>query len=259
MTDVAEKSTPIDIPDHVVGSERMLLQAFNLWFNPEAERRIMAGAATFQLKRAQVIFAEGKAPAVRFNDEVRGSLIAKLTKPIEIGDEVLQSDVTQVDGFELDLADADAGHFTIYEWDHGQSWRIFFDFRRNRRGAAALVAAAEQFVAAAEFSLSQGHAGPFIDNLFSATELLAKARLITSAAESNLKSHSAIHTKINMWGKRGNVDARFVELFNELSNLRRAARYQAAVPTLKADDPVGRARAEIAALKMRLKRFSDTP
>lgn len=261
MTDVAEGSIAVDIPDHIVGPERTLLQAFNLWFNPETERRIAAGTLTapFHLKRAQVIFAEGKAPEVRFNDEVRGGLLATLSKPItEIGTEVLLSEITEIKGYELDVADADAGHFTIYEWDDGQSWRMFFDFRRNKRGAATLVASAEQFLAAAEFSSEQGYSGPFIDNLFSATELLAKARLVTAIAENNLKSHGAIHSKLNMWGKLGNVDARFVELFNELSSLRRDARYRAVGRTLKVDDPIGRARAEIAALKERLKRFGDS-
>jgi HEPN domain-containing protein len=138
---------------------------------------------------------------------------------------------------------------------------MIFDFQTNKGKAANLVRLAEEFLDTAKFAASNGKNGPLIDNLFSCCELLAKARLITYAEEKRLGSHGAIHAKINRWGKLGNVDGKFVELFNELSNARSKARYNAdsvALPCV-GDDAIGCAGAEIDLLKTRLARFSDDP
>lgn len=196
-------------------------------------------------------------PQVRFNDEVVGALEVKTTKAVNAGDPVYFSDIADISRFELNSADADAGHFTVFKWDGG--WRIFFDFQRNRRSAADLVASAEQFTATAELALERGFQGPFVDNLFNASELLARARLITAAAEDEVKTHRMVGAKINLWGRLGNVEERFLSLFNELSRLREQARYRGGAPVLKADDPLERIRAEISSLRQRLNRFSDDP
>src|SRR5215475_9103569 len=115
----------------------------------------------------------------------------------------------------------------------------------------------------AEHALARQHFGPAIDNLFSACELAAKARLITSAAmSSEVRTHGTIHSGINQWGRLGNVDAEFVEMFNKLSRNRGAARYapnKIDLSGLINADMISKARAEIAELKLRLKRFSDYP
>ena len=61
---------------------------------------------------------------------------------------------------------------------------------------------------------------PFIDNLFNACELLAKARLITIIRMRDVGSHGVIHSTINSWRKLGNVSDEFVDLFNKLSQAR---------------------------------------
>ncbi len=77
---------------------------------------------------------------------------------------------------------------------------------------------------------------------------------------SDVKTHGKIHSDINQWGKLGNVDREFVEMFNKLSNNRDAARYTSDKHDLSgliSADMIANARAEIAELKARLKRFSD--
>jgi hypothetical protein len=48
-----------------------------------------------------------------------------------------------------------------------------------------------------------------------------KAQVVRSDA----KKHGTIHSGINLWGKLGNVDREFVDMFNKLSRDREAARY----------------------------------
>jgi hypothetical protein len=251
-----------EIPADIVGPERTLRQMFNLFIGPEIDRRVAAGLLTtqFNLEKAQVIFDGDKSPQVRLNDEVRGSMLVKVSKPVEIGDPIGVADITEVDRWELDIADADCGHFTVIRWA-GDNWQMLFDFQRNKRKGADLVSLAEQFLATAEFAFSKGHSGPYIDNLFSSCELLAKARLMTAAAQNDIDSHKTIHSKINLWKKMGNVDGKFVTLFNELASARSVARYSAGkyLSIQSETDAVDCVRDEVALLKWRLARFSNTP
>jgi hypothetical protein len=135
-----------EISDNVVGPERTFRQMFNLFIKPEVERRHAAGLLTmqFDLQKAQVIFDDDQPPKVRLNDEVKGSFLAKISKPVEIGDPISVSDITEVDRWELDMADADSGHFTVLRW--GDGWRMLYDFQTNKRKAADLVSLAKQFL-----------------------------------------------------------------------------------------------------------------
>jgi hypothetical protein len=137
-----------------------------------------------------------------------------------------------------------------------------FDFRQNKAKASHFVKLAEEYCAVAAHAMSEHHLGPAIDNLFSACELVAKARLITEAAQrSDVKKHGTIRAGINRWGTIGNVDREFVETFNKLSNARNSARYTAGgdLSGLVDADMITKARAEIMQLRDRLKRFSADP
>jgi hypothetical protein len=232
-------------------------QAFELWFWPELRRRGDAGALElpFNLTKAQVLFADGDEPQVRFNGQVRGVMQVKTARSVKAGDPAFVEDIAEPVKFELELADADCGHFTLIEY--GQNWAVFFDFRRNKIKAGDIIGLAEQFAEIAELSFNRGHAAPSVACLFNAAELLAKARLMMILVEKKLESHGSIHSNINYWRKLGNVDFRFVELFNELFQLRNAALYGGSIPTIKSDAPFVRISSEIANLRGLLKRFSD--
>jgi uncharacterized protein (UPF0332 family) len=249
-------NTP-DVPDEIIGPERTLLQMFKLFVEPEIKRRQSIGSLPdpFTVVKAQVLFFEGRPPEVRLDKEITTSVRARAPRAFQKGEPISLSEIEQyIDATELDVGDADAGHFTaILLQDH---WLMLFDFRQNKFKGANLVERAEQFCTSAEHALAQQHFGPAIENLFSACELAAKARLITSAVtSSDVKTHGAIHSGINQWGKLGNVDREFVEMFNKLSTNRYAARY---TPLAKIDlssiinaDMIAKARAEIVELKAR--------
>jgi hypothetical protein len=247
------------IPDDVIGPERTFRQMFNLFFAPEIERRQSAGLLPrpFEVQKAQVLFVEGRPPEVRLNDEVTIRLIIEASGAQQPGDVIGDGEIENIEAFELELADSDAGHFTILPWKG--EWRMLFDFRKNKGKAANLVKRAEEFLTVSEHAFAQNLFGPYIDNLFSACELLAKARLITAAAVApSIKTHPAIQSRINQWGRLGNVDGAFVETFNKLSRARSAARYSAEDVSMLSDaEHLATARAEGTDLKKRLSRFGD--
>jgi hypothetical protein len=205
--------------------ERTLHQAFALWINPEIERRKAAGliSETFSLGTAQVLFGDEGPPIVRLNEEVRGKLLVKAARDVKQGDLLRAEEIAEFVGMELLDDDRDYGHFTIIYRDG--AWYLLFNFLRNRKYAIDLISKAEQFADAAEHCWSKDLKGPFADNLFSACELLAMARLITSVLDKRTKSHGHIAANINSWRKLGNVGDDFVDLFNKFSKIRPKARY----------------------------------
>ena len=71
------------------GADRMLQQAFELWFQPEIDRRVSAGTlpSEFSVWAAQVIMEpDGDSPVVRFSDQIRGVLTGRTTRPVAAGE-----------------------------------------------------------------------------------------------------------------------------------------------------------------------------
>jgi hypothetical protein len=91
---------------------------------PEIERRQAAGLLPnpLELQKAQVLFVEGRPPEVRLNDEVTISLMVEAAGALQPGDAIGYKEIKNVVAFELELADSDAGHFTIVSWN--DEWRM---------------------------------------------------------------------------------------------------------------------------------------
>jgi uncharacterized protein (UPF0332 family) len=145
------------------------------------------------------------------------------------------SDVEGIESLELTSADANAAHFTMVFVKN--EWFIAFDFRYNAARVAEAVATAREFLDAATESFKRSQMRAFVDNLFSAVELLAKATLLLTPEKGILegKRHGAIAAPYNRWGHMGNVDKRYVTLLNQLSKLRVPARYPPGGFTLAPD------------------------
>ena len=107
-------------------------------------------------------------------------------------------------------------------------WIFAFDFTYNKSLSLQYIKKAEQFIAVADFALANKHWSAFVDNLFSASELLAKAVLLGSWFDSRFIknfSHKAIHSRFNKYTNLGNTDPKFTNTLNKLSRLRYPARY----------------------------------
>lgn len=207
---------------------KVIEQAFNLWINPEIERRREAGRLPddFDLYAVQVIMnVDTDAPEVRLNDEVRAALKVRATRDIEKGQALKPGDFDHIEAIELTELDPNAGHFTMLR--HEGSWYLNFDFRYNAARISEHIAAAREFLDCSAFSLEKRQTRAFIENLFSAAELMAKGLLLVLPDKSILgsKTHKIVSSRFNSWSKLGNTDPRYVKLLNRLSLLRSPARY----------------------------------
>jgi hypothetical protein len=208
------------------GWERTFAQAWELWFTPEIERRKKDGSlpVAFAIYMAQALFPPDGKMRVLLNDEIKGEGVLRAPRSIQKGEPLSAADLAHIESFELPDELLDSGHFTIIR--AGEGWRMFFNFLSGRAKAKDMLELAGQFLEAAQSAKDNGHAGPAVDNLFSACELTSKAELIlhrNPAASS--KSHGPVASEINRWAKLGNIDTAFVDLFNKLRLQRPNARY----------------------------------
>lgn len=212
------------------GAERLLQQAFELWINPEIERRRAIGELKepFSLQYAQRLQWPDGNITIRLNEEVQGIAFAKANRDVRKGDPVLLSDIEHLEAFDLHEDELDCGHWTVI-WT-GKSWFTGFNFLSNRGKCADLLNKSAQFLIASLEAHKKQHAAVAVDTLFSACELIAKAELVSShQIDIDVKSHGSISNQINLWRKHGNIESAFVELMNNLSNLRKRYRYDAHV------------------------------
>ena len=204
----------------------LFTHVWEVWFRPEIERRQTEGTlpSAFMLYMAQVLFTPDGKLRILLNDEVKGEGLLRAPRPVEKGEPLYSNDLQHIESFELPDDLLDSGHFTIFH--SGEDWRVFFNLLSGRPKAKDMLELADQFLDVALSAKERGHAGPAVDNLFSACELTSKAELIlhrNPAATS--KSHGPVSSEINRWAGLGNIDVAFVGLFNRLSQQRPNARY----------------------------------
>lgn len=209
-------------------TKQIIANVLKTWVQPEIEARRAGGRLTpsFTLSKAQVIFdLESPRPVVRLNEEIRVVLLAKAARAIKGGETVAVEDLSEIREIHLTDLDPNAAHVTLIFFRG--SWHLAFDFRYNATRIGKLLDAARQFLDCAGFALNIGHLHAGLDNLFSAVELMAKSIILRLPDEKALKSkkHGYFATALNLWGKLGNVDPKFTELLNTLSEARGSARY----------------------------------
>lgn len=223
-------NSPSDREDERPTTEEASARTFNhmyeLFFGPEIERRRTAGRLPepFHLVIAQALFPPVGSPIIHLNDEVKGVGAMRANRTVTAGEPVTMEDLSRLEKFDLPDELLDNGHFTIIRAP--DSWLMFFNFLSGRKKARDRLKLAAEFLEAARECARKGHAGPSIDNLFSAAELTAKAELMlhrSEAAES--KRHAPVASAINKWSHLGNIDRAFVDLFNRLGRERPNARY----------------------------------
>jgi hypothetical protein len=135
--------------------QRLLQQAFQVFFNPEIERRREAGLidTTFGISVAQVVFNEDERWEVRFNEEVDGHIEAVAAVEIDAGQEVLMSMIGEIKAFDLTEDDPNAAHITVFYRGEQDGWLVISDLRFNATLASDHIEAAREFFEAAARAL----------------------------------------------------------------------------------------------------------
>jgi uncharacterized protein (UPF0332 family) len=207
-------------------------QVFDIWANPEIERRKRAGSIpqNFVPWAIQIIMDMDGTEQVRLNEEVQGALRRRPNSDIPDSGTIniaeFHTIVSEIEGFELtDKDPPNAGHITLIR--HLRGFFIAFDLRYNAERIGEHILAAREYLDMATMALDKRIIRPFIANLHIATELSAKALLLTHPDKELLKSkkHNMTQGKYNLYAKQGNTEQRFAQLLNRLADLRNPARY----------------------------------
>jgi len=197
-----------------------------LYIDPEIKKRQKAATLPdgFVLYAVQVILNHDAPIEVRLNDEVDARVIGNFSREVADGEEISLDDLENIVDVQLTDRDPNAGHVTLLV--HKGKWVGRFDFRYNASKSRGHIGAAREFLDAARGSLQKGHLRAVVDNLFSATELMAKGVLLLhDQTMLSGKSHGVVHARFNQWGHLGNIDRRYTALLNRLAALRGASRY----------------------------------
>jgi hypothetical protein len=185
----------------------------DIYIRPEIERRQRRGELPdpFEMRSAQIIFPpDGKKPKIRLNSEVRA--IAKLHLKTGVvknaGDPIYENEADGIEELRLtNEDDPNSGHVTMLMIDN--KWVLAFDFLYDKALSLKHINTAKQFIEAAERSFEKKHWSPFVDNLFSAAELLAKAKLLGLWSDSKFRinsNHKAVQSRFNQFAHMGNTD-----------------------------------------------------
>jgi len=212
-------------------TSNFLKQVMDIWVNPEIERRSKAGKLPepFILNSAQIIiYPDGKPNVVRLNKEVKAQLIAVANRSIKVNEVApLEDMISEIREIMLtDRDDPNAGHVTFVKFN--EKWNIAFDFRHNKKRADDRLNIAIQFLSSAKMNHEKELWRPFVDNMFSATELLATAQLLLHADKEYTKRqwHEGTERKYTAFVDMGNYKIDYKNTFLELSKLRKSARYR---------------------------------
>ena len=206
-------------------------QFMDLYITPEIRRRQESGelGQNIDLRAAQIIFfPNGRIPQIRINSEVKAIGKVKLRSGVskKKGEPIFEHEVEGLEEINLtEEDDPDCGHATFFRI--GNSWSVAFDFRYNKALSRKHIETAKQFFESAEFAINQKNLAPFIDNLFSVVELVAKSVLLSMPDPEFRRraTHRAVQMKYNRFANLGNVKPEYREAFNKLYGLRDSARY----------------------------------
>ena len=142
------------------------------------------------------------------------------------GEAVYSQDVERFNSVALSSEDdPDCGHITAVRT--GNTWTIAFDLHYNKALARKHLETARQFYETAEFSLKRENWTAFVDNLFSAAELAARASLLCVPDRQFRKktSHQDIQFRYRRHVELGNAEQDDLNTLNELAGLRDRCRY----------------------------------
>lgn len=205
----------------------LVRQTMENFVQPEVRRRREAGqiSGPFGLKAVQVLLYVTRPYEVRLNDEVRVIARVEALGPIKRGDPVLRSQIGRIEELVLTPEDADAAHITIL-W-YPEDTLLGFDFRYNASLMRQHATVAKQYLDAARLTFDAGLWVPTVDLLYSATELLAKALLLSVPDENYMTStsHQFFRGEFNRLSKQGPVRQQDASLLNRLGALRDRSRY----------------------------------
>lgn len=215
----------------------LLKQLFEVWVNPEIEKRKEAGIFSngTNVRRVQVLFSvEGK-PIVRINEEVKVIGKVKINRPVKKGEAIYEKDIEEIPELYLEKHERDFGHITAIQFRG--SWLLTFSFIYDVSKSKKLFEIGCEFLEAAKKSYDNGNLRPVVENLSVAAENLAKARIYFHPDEEIRKSkkHGTTWAKVNTYSRSQVFSEDQKVAFNRLMQTRDQARYDMDFKPLKSE------------------------
>ena len=200
-----------------------------LFFVPEINQRKTLGLITeeFCLLKAQaIIFPNGSPTLIRINDEVQAEIVLK--PGVDSTADSFSPSANEVITFKLCEPELmNCGHVTLIYLNEG--YKLTFDFQYNSQICKDHLKVAEQFLNTSLYALENSYTFSFIDNSFSAIELLAKTNLLLEANQNVVgkTNHNTIKQAFNNRLRDSELDFEVAQrtVFNRLSDIRSRARY----------------------------------
>jgi len=212
-------------------SQNTFNQIMKIFILPEIECRQEKGLipTPFELHSAQIVFfPDERKRIIRLNEEVEAYVTVSFKPGIEKkkGETIFSNEIERIEEIELtEKDDPDCAHVLLIEIKN--NWYLLFDFRYNKQLAQKYMIRATEFIENAKFDLTKKYWGAFVDNLFSASELLATSILLIMPNPKMRKktNHHMIKNGFNRYIQNGNLNTKYSDIFNKLSELRHKGRY----------------------------------
>ena len=208
-------------------------QCLELFVRPGLDKRIAAGEAlppAEAWEAIQVPFRPDGGFDVRVNAEVKLRVTAVTDAADEVSDSPRLEDLNVV-ATEMLGVDEPCAHITLVKFEDG--WHCYANLRYHQGFAQQHQEAATEFLDTAVDALEVGRRRAFVENLFAAAELLARAYIYVQAEHPKIelkgrrtkRKHDRIEKTLDQLSRDNRVAPPSPKVLKRLGELRRPARY----------------------------------
>ena len=198
---------------------------------PQIIRLVKDGSLpeNFILSRAHMLmYANEYRNEILLNESVRflGNVLFEDNKTFQKGDPVNFSDVKEVLGlYPSEKNDPNAAHIMLVKLNG--KWHYAADLVYNRDKVRKRFETSKMFLNVSIYCSENKLWGPFADNIFSATELSIQCILLLLhyGKYSVKQTHDETMILFAEFTRNGNVDVKFSQLYQNLTDLRKKGRY----------------------------------
>jgi HEPN domain-containing protein len=201
----------------------LLEQIFQLWLQPELERRGLDKKPE-EVVHALVVLRPDHGADVLIDADTGEKLViqAKAARAIREGEPIAEADIEAIERLIPRHIDPDAAWIAFTRFKG--VYVIAFDFRRNKAKAERMVERADEFLAVARLAKDAQLKAPAVENLHAAAELAVMAQMATTT-ERPPKSHEKRRRWFSKWTRLGNAPSDHGRALADLARYRAAARY----------------------------------
>lgn len=220
----------INCKDNFEGIPALITAILDEFVYPEVMVRVKQGILSddFRLFKAHILmYTDESRNQILLNDEVRFvGQVQLVQKQRNTGDPILLGDIEEVLAlYPSEQNDPNAAHLMLFRFNG--KWLISCDFFYNKERNRKKLETGKDFLKAAHICMNEKISGPFVDNLFSATELAIQSLLLFqpmgkfSMRQNHPKTAELLQENTSL----GNLDTKFWKHFTELRSIRLKARY----------------------------------